>query len=138
MKSADVVVDSSLFYALVDRRDDYHDRATAFIESRRYGLRTTLPVVTEVVYLLRASPDAQIRFLKWLQAGGVLVEHLDDADSARVIEIMERYADLPADYADAALIAVAERLGTNRVATFDRDFDVYRYRDRAQFRNVLR
>ena len=38
-----------------------------------------------------------------------------------------KYADLPMDYADATLVALAEELGTNLVLTTDaRDFGVYR------------
>lgn len=37
--------------------------------------------------------------------------------------------DLPMDFADASLLAAAERLGTRRIFTLDRDFHVYRFGD---------
>jgi len=38
-----------------------------------------------------------------------------------------KYADLPMDYADAALVVLAERFGARQVFTLDRkDFAVYR------------
>ncbi len=40
---------------------------------------------------------------------------------------MEKYRDLPMDFADATLVALGERLHTNLVFTLDRrDFTVYR------------
>ena len=51
---------------------------------------------------------------------------------------MAKYADLPADFADAALVAMCERLGISAIATLDRDFDVYRLHDEKAFDNVLR
>ena len=47
-----------------------------------------------------------------------------DLDPPRIRELMARFSDLHLGYADAAVIACAERNG-GRVLTFDRrDFDV--------------
>ncbi len=41
---------------------------------------------------------------------------------------MEKYRDLPMDFADASVVAAAaERLATQQVFTLDRDFYVYRF-----------
>jgi hypothetical protein len=37
-----------------------------------------------------------------------------------VAELVERYADLGLGATDASVVAIAERLGVQRVATFDR------------------
>ena len=48
---------------------------------------------------------------------------------------MEKYADLPMDFADATLVALAEELDSHIVFTTDRpDFSVYRVKDRRPFR----
>ena len=48
-------------------------------------------------------------------------------DLARVGELIDRYRDLPADFTDASLVALSERLRCTEVATTDRrDFSVYR------------
>lgn len=41
-------------------------------------------------------------------------------DIARMADLAERYADLRLGGTDASLIAIAERLGIDRIATFDR------------------
>jgi uncharacterized protein len=47
---------------------------------------------------------------------------------------MDKYADPPMDFADASLVAIAERLSINRIFTVDRtDFSVYKLRGRRSF-----
>jgi hypothetical protein len=47
---------------------------------------------------------------------------------------MRKYDDLPMDYADATLVALAEELDTGFVLTTDkRDFSVYRRNGRKRF-----
>lgn len=51
---------------------------------------------------------------------------------------MEKYADLPMDYADATLVLLAERLGVFDVLTLDRrGFTVYRSTQGKHFTLVL-
>ena len=46
----------------------------------------------------------------------------------RVSVLMEKYSDLPMDYADATQVALAEDLGTDRMFTLDwQDFSVFRF-----------
>ena len=135
----DVVVDTGLFYALFDRDDRHHAASVELIRRSEYALFTTLAVVTETCYLLqRLVGPHHVDFLRWIKAGGVQIVPMVTEDWDRVIEVLEKYADLPADFADASLVAVAERLRIRKIAAFDSDFDVYRYMQRSQFRNVLR
>ena len=49
-------------------------------------------------------------------------------------DLVQKYADLPMDFADASLVVLAEDLGTNFVFTTDfRDFEVYRIKGRRRF-----
>jgi predicted nucleic acid-binding protein len=50
---------------------------------------------------------------------------------------MKKYADLPADFADASIVALCERRGIDTVATLDRHFDVHRTSARKQLQNVF-
>ncbi len=53
----------------------------------------------------------------------------------RCRDLMEQYADVPMDYADATLVSLAEALDTDVVLTTDRrDFGIYRIRERRPFR----
>jgi predicted nucleic acid-binding protein len=56
----------------------------------------------------------------------------------RMIELMDRYANLPMDMADASLIVLAEHLGHGRILTVDRrDFSIYRWNNTEVFNNLL-
>jgi predicted nucleic acid-binding protein len=51
-----------------------------------------------------------------------------EESSAAVRALMERYARVPMDFADACLVSLADSLGTGRILTLDSDFHVYRWR----------
>ena len=50
---------------------------------------------------------------------------------------MEKYRDLPADFADASLVALCERLRITTVASVDADFTIYRMQNHQGFRNLF-
>lgn len=79
-------------------------------------------VITEVTYLLgsRLGAVAEVRFLGDLAAGNLIPEPVAASDWLRIAELVARYRDLPLGTADASVVATAERLGANQVATFDR------------------
>jgi predicted nucleic acid-binding protein len=86
-------------------------------------------VVTEVAYLIesRLGPEAEVRFLADLASGVLQVEALHQADVLRVAELVAKYSDLPLGTVDASVVATAERLKLETVATLDRrDFSVVR------------
>jgi predicted nucleic acid-binding protein len=56
----------------------------------------------------------------------VLVDCPAESDWDRIRELMAQYSDLPMDFADAALVALAERRQLRKVFTLDSDFYVYR------------
>lgn len=58
---------------------------------------------------------------------GVTVAPLEGPDLERCFELMVQYGDAPMDFADASVVAVAERSGIDRVFTLDRrHFSAYR------------
>ncbi len=55
-----------------------------------------------------------------------------------MIKLMENYANLPMDLADASLVVLAEHLETGRILTVDRrDFNVYRWNKNNLFENLF-
>ena len=79
-------------------------------------------VITEVAYLLgtRLGADPEVRFLADLAAGNLIAEPVAASDWLRIAELVAQYRDLPLGTVDASVIAAAERLGTNDIATLDR------------------
>ena len=137
---ARALLDTGAVVALVNRDDRNHDAAAEWFRGFRGTLLTTEAVVTETAYVLGASPAHQRAALLWFErarsSGLLKVEPV--ADYAALARIMAQYADLPCDYADASLIALAEQASVAEIATIDqRDFSVYRVRGRRRFRILL-
>lgn len=131
-----IVVDSGPLIALFDRSDQHHPRAREFLRGVRGTLHTNLAVITEVVHMLDFSPQAQMDFLAW--AGRALrIDPLTQGDFPRILEIIAKYQDLPADFADASLVALCERLRIFDVASVDSDFTIYRGSARQHFTNLF-
>lgn len=134
------LVDTGAIVALVNRADRFHEEAVEWFKHFRGQLLTTEAVITEAAYVLAASPAHQHAALLWCErargAGLLSVEPV--ADYEVLARIIAQYASLPCDYADASLIALAERTGVAAIATIDqRDFSVYRLRGRKRFRILL-
>lgn len=86
-------------------------------------------VVAEVAYLLgtRLGWQAEVRFLGDLASGAFTLEPLHPADPIRIAELVAAYHELPLGTVDASVVATAERLCVERIATTDRrDFSVVR------------
>ena len=131
-----IVVDAGPLIALFDRDDRHHRRAVEFVRDGRARLITNLPVLTEATFLLRFSVEAQ-RDLLWWAHKSLEIDQGTSADLPRIITLLEKYRDMPADFADASLVALAERLNVSRIASVDSDFTIYRLSDKRRFENVF-
>jgi uncharacterized protein len=133
---ANIVVDAGPLIALFDSDDRHHRRAIEFVRRQHDRLVTNLPVLTEAAFLLRFSVEAQ-RDLLWWARGALDIDEDTSADIPRIIALLEKYRDMPADFADVSLVALAERLNVARIASVDRDFTIYRLSGKRRFENVF-
>lgn len=134
---ARIVVDSGPLIALFDAGDAFHAQAIKFVRELRAPLVSSMAVLTEAMYVLDESLKAQKNLLTWIQAGGLALIEPDAADFDRVSALMEKFSDLPMDFADAVVVALCEKLGSHHIASVDRDFTIYRYKRRTKFVNVF-
>jgi uncharacterized protein len=131
-----IIVDAGPLIALFDRDDRYHHRAVEFVRDCRERLITNLPALTEATALLRFSVEAQRDLLWWVHRS-LEIDQGTSADLPQIIAQLEKYRDMPADFADVSLVIMAERLNVSRVASVDRDFAVYRLSGKRHFENVF-
>lgn len=121
-----VLVDTGPLVAIIDRSDKNHKKCRDALISIHEPLCTVWPVITEAVYLLDFSAKAQNAILELIEREVTIVQ-IDIHGLTRVRELMTKYADLPMDLADAALVVAAEQTRSNKVLTLDaRDFNIYR------------
>lgn len=125
--AGELVLDTGPFVALVDRSEARHRACVEVLEGWTGAIVTTEAVLTETLHLLGPGWRPRGTCLQFILRGAFLVAPSSLESLQRVAVLMEKYADLPMDYADATVVALAEDLGTDRVFTLDRqDFSVYR------------
>jgi predicted nucleic acid-binding protein len=136
-----IITDTGAFVALLSERDEDHAIAQRAFINLSEGFITTYPVITETCYLLArsVSQTAARTFLQSITRNAAEVFHIQNSHLERMIVLMQKYEDLPMDFADASLVLLAEELGHGRILTTDkRDFSVYRWREAQPFDNLLR
>ena len=122
-----ILLDAGPLIAVVKRNDQHHLECAAIWPALREPLGTVWPVLAEVMHLLGGTPAAQEAVWTMIERGSIRILPLGPDDVPRIRELMQTYADLPMDLADAALVRVAEREGTRTFFTIDKkDFSVYR------------
>ena len=52
---------------------------------------------------------------------------LDSLAAKAARTLMKRYHNVPMDFADACLVAMADQFGTGRILTLDSDFEIFRW-----------
>jgi predicted nucleic acid-binding protein len=115
-----LLVDTGILYALADRSDAWHARAVKYLRQYRPTLLAPVTVIPEAAYLVRArlGEPQERKLIEALANRSVALEPLLDADVARTAELMAKYRDL--GFVDCSVVAVAERLKLDTIATTDR------------------
>jgi predicted nucleic acid-binding protein len=129
-----VLVDTGPLVALFDRDDHHHTRCVEVLKHIRQPLVTVWPVLTEAMFLLAFSLEAQETLWEFVERGGLRIGELTSADLPGIRSLMRKYRNRPMDLADAALVHLAERERLRTVFTLDHgDFKVYRTTRRIPF-----
>lgn len=127
MAAERALLDTGVLVAFLHRDDVDHERAVDVLQSFRGLLLTTEPVLTESMCLLGRTDGGTGACLEFFLRDGAHLVPPSRASLSRCGTLLDRYADLPADFADTTLVALAEETDTWTVLTLDRhDFSVYR------------
>jgi predicted nucleic acid-binding protein len=124
-----LIVDTGPFVAAADTSDPAYQRCRQLLESHPGPLITTPLVIAEAGWLIRRQLDVRAEALLYrtIADGQIDIETLTNADWARIAEVVDRYAAIGLDAADASIVAIAERLDQKVIATLDeRDFRIVR------------
>ncbi len=130
---ARALCDSGPLIALFDSSDGSHERCRAALETFSGGFVTNWAVLTETFHFIDRPRD---RMWLWdfVLSDVVQVEDILEADLGRMRVLMEQYADLPMDFADASLVVLADRLRVFSIFTLDRrGFAAFRPRNAEAF-----
>jgi predicted nucleic acid-binding protein len=129
------VVDTGPLVAVADAKDSYHEQARAFMEGTPHRLIIPVLAIGEASFLIlsRLGPAAEARFIAGISEMNIESPH--SSDWRRMSDLMSMYRDFPLGTVDAYVIALAERLNTDLIVTFDlRHFRAVRPRHVDAFR----
>ena len=131
---AALLLDTGAFVALVDRSEKRHADCVAVLEAWMGPLVTTEAVLTETLYLVGPTWEAQRVCFEFLRRGALKLIPSSLTSLLRVAELMKKYQDLPMDFADGTLVALGEELETDQVFTLDqRGFSMFRLHAKRPF-----
>jgi predicted nucleic acid-binding protein len=123
----ELLLDTGAFVALVDRDEKLHGDCVAALEKWNGPVVTTEAVLTETLYLVGPQWRAQKTCLEFVLRGAFHLVPSSAKSLQRVAVLMERYRNVPMDFADATLVVLGEELETDWVFTLDRrGFSTYR------------
>lgn len=129
-----MLVDAGPLIAAFDNSDDRHAECSELLQKSTDELLVPQLVIAEVCYMISRAhfgAPAEAMFLRSFADGGLIAVPLEPVDFGRMAELVEQYASLPLGGSDASVIALAERLDIEKVATLDRrHFTVVRTRHR--------
>jgi predicted nucleic acid-binding protein len=133
----ELLLDTGAYVSLIDRDEKTHASCVAALETWTGPIVTTEAVLTETLCLVGPSWKAQKNALEFVLRGAFQLVPPSSASLKRVALLMERYRNVPMDYADATLVALGEELETDWVFTLDRrGFSTYRLGLRKPFQIV--
>lgn len=127
-----ILVDTGFLVSAFEPHEKHHAEAVAWLSQYSEPLITLEAVLSECCFFLLGKPRQQL--LSAVSKGALSVQHPDSQAYTRIATLAEKYHDQDADYADLALIWLAEKTGYARILTLDvQDFSVYRIHGRKRF-----
>ena len=133
--AAELLLDTGALVSILDHRQNLHRSCGEALRSWAGPVVSTEAVLTEACHLLARTPRGRATCIDFFLRGAAVLLPLSRPLLSRVHDLVEQYADLPMDLADATLVALAEQIGTETVLTTDRrDFEVYRIKGKRRFR----
>ena len=120
--------DTGPLIALLGQGDPNTARCVPVLNTLRPPLVTTQACFAEAMYLIgkRAGFVGQLQLWRMVQTSVLTLAETGPDAMRRAEEFMRTYSDLPCDYADATLLALAEEIGATTVFTLDKHFYAYR------------
>ncbi len=112
-----------------------HESAVEFLRRELGTLITTPAVVVETCFFLDAL--GKCAFLNWIGCGGLELFEVPTRDYSEITRYIDKYSDQDIDFADAALVWLANQTGDREILTVDEtDFSIYRLKGNKRFHLV--
>ena len=116
-----IVADTSAVLALLNRDDTHHEALLRWYDEDGQDWLLPWAILPEVDYLLdaRVGQAAALAFLADVADGSYIVEWGVPDDLTRAVDLVRRHRGLRLGFVDGVVMAVAERLRADAIATLD-------------------
>lgn len=117
-----IVLDTSILLAFLWAPDPAHDPAVALLNDERGPFIVSPYVVAELDYLLlkKGGVSLELVAIEELSDGAYELPVIGAADLISCFSVLSTYREHSIGITDASLVVLADRYGTNRIATLDR------------------
>jgi predicted nucleic acid-binding protein len=132
-----VLLDASVIVALLQNNAQAHEDCVAVVSHLDRRLVTCEAALSESCYLLRRFPGAAEAAVANVESGIFEIPFVLSNSVSTVRALMRKYRDVPASFADACLIDMADQLDTGEILTLDSDFVTYRWRRNRPFELLI-
>lgn len=134
--AGELLLDTGPLVSLLDRSQTAHKQCVQLFESWQSPIVTTEAVLTEATHLLSDVSGGVSACIEFILKGGALLIPSTLVSLQRCRALIDKYVDVPMDFADATLVVLAEELNADTIFTLDSDFRIYRIRGRKAFNLV--
>ena len=132
-----VLVDTGFIVALYNKSDWHHSQCLQMLDALEQPAVTCEAVVSESCFMLRQTRGAAADLLATIENGTLEIRFQLERSAGKVRSLLEKYKDLPASFADACLVQMADELDTGDILTLDSDFKQYRWRRNRPFHFLI-
>jgi len=123
------IIDTNFLVSLTNPKEQSHKICADLARTLTDRFLVPYIIMPEATYLINKYQGHHImlQFVRRMMQPAWNFEPLQSADFTRASTILDKYHDMDLDFADAAIVAIAERLNIQRVLTLDqRHFRVIR------------
>lgn len=120
------LLDTGPLVALLNRRDDFYNWATAEWAKIEPPLLTCEAVLVEACFLVRNLHPGQEAVISLVNSGVIEIALRLDEEASSISQLLVRYQSVPMSLADACLVRMTELYADSILLTLDSDFRIYR------------
>ncbi len=130
-----ILLDTGPLVALIDKSERNHKACLEFFKTYSGNILTTEPVITEALYLLNTRFSFQKTCIDFILQAEIEIIPQTKKSLQKATKLMEKYQDIPMDYADATLVGISEETGIKEIFTLDkRGFTAYKFKRNKSFK----
>lgn len=124
-----IILDAGPLVSMLSERDQFHFWAVEQSKQVAIPWYTCEAVLTEAFFLLGRVPHGREKLLAALRKPDLILPSWNfDENRTAVLNLIEKYANVPASLADACLVRMAESVSDPVIWTTDAHFSLYRLR----------